>query len=83
VVCSAMAVHTVSIFFWHDSMLFQKVARGVCAIHLEAFAGAAMLVGQAHVVEHAAAIQQLRIKLQRTMFACQGPEVVHAAGMME
>jgi hypothetical protein len=66
-----------------DSVRFQKVACGVRPVDLEAFAGAAVLVGQVHVVEHAVAVQQLRVKLQSTMLACQGAEVVHAAGMMK
>jgi hypothetical protein len=82
VVCSAMSVHTVSISCWLIACFFRK-SRGVRSIHLEAFAGAAVLVSQAHVVEHAAAVQQLRVKLQSTMLACQGAEVVHAAGMMK
>jgi hypothetical protein len=53
------------------------------AIDLETFMCAAMYVGETHVVEHGAGVEQFRIETQTAMFAGQGAEIVDPAGMME
>ncbi|PAV92690.1 hypothetical protein WR25_09954 [Diploscapter pachys] len=66
-----------------DTVLLQEVAGGVGAIDLEAAAVAAVGVGQAHVVEHAAAVQQLCVIFQAQAPAGEGGEIIDAAGVVE
>ncbi len=67
VVCRAIAVHTVSISACADIAAPEEVARGVGAVDLEAFVLAAVLVGEAHVMEHRPGVEQFRIEAQATV----------------
>ena len=62
VVCSAIAVQTVSISCCDDAVAAQEVAGGIGAVHLEALMRARVLWREAHVMEHRAGIKQLRIE---------------------
>jgi len=41
-----------------DSVASQEITGGICTVNLEALLRGAVLVGQAHVVEHRACIKQ-------------------------
>src|SRR4030088_1206848 len=60
-----------------------EVTGGICAVNLEAFLRAAMLLGQAHVVEHRACIKQFGIESQSATLACQRAPVIDPARMVK
>src|SRR5258708_30501263 len=66
-----------------DSVASQEVTGGICAVNLEAFLRAAVLVGQAHVVEQRACIKQFGIESQSATLACQSAPVIDAARMVK
>ena len=74
VVCSAIAVHTVSISVLRDAVPLQEIPRRIRAVHLEALIVAAMRLGQTHVVEHGSGIEQFRIEFQAAVLAGQRAE---------
>ena len=74
--------HRVDVAF-PDAAAVEEVAVGVGAADLEALAGAAVLVAQAHVMEHAAAIQQFRVEPEAAPASGQRGKVEHPAGMVE
>src|SRR6202049_2871659 len=55
-----------------DSVASQEVTGGICAVNLEAFLRAAVLMGQAHVVDNRACIKQLWIESEATTLARHG-----------
>src|ERR1700730_14606817 len=61
----------------------QEVTGGICAVNLETFPRAAVLMGQAHVMEHRACIKQFGIESQSTALACQRAPVIDAARMVK
>ena len=83
VVCSAMAVQTVSTSASGTPCAFQEVARGVGAVDLEALVGAAVVRHQADVVEHRAGIEQLAVEAQAALHAGERAEMIDAARMVE
>src|ERR1700730_2896402 len=66
-----------------DSGAFHAVTGGIFAVNLEAFLRAAVLMRQAHVVEHRACIKQFGIESQSATLACQSPPVIDAARMVK
>src|ERR1700688_4496737 len=66
-----------------DSVASQEVTGGICAVNLEAFLRAAMLMRQAHVVEHRACIKQFGIEFESATLACQSAPVIDAARMVK
>ena len=83
VVCSAIAVQTVVDVALGDAVAAQEVAGGIGAVDLEALIGAGVLLGQAHVVEHGAGIEQLGIEAQTAPLAGERAPVIDAARMVE
>ena len=53
-----------------DSAASQEITGGICAVNLEAFLRGAVLMRQAHVVEHRACIKQFGIESQSATLAC-------------
>ena len=66
-----------------DAVASQEVAGDVRAVNLEAMVRAAVLMRQAHVVEHRACIKQFGIKSQSATLACQSAPVIDAARMVK
>jgi len=66
-----------------DSVASQEVRGGICAVNLEAFLRAAVLMGQAHVVEHRACIKQFGIESEAATLARQSAPVIGAARMVK
>src|SRR5260370_2723927 len=66
-----------------DSVASQEVTGGICAVNLEAFLPGAVLMRQAHVVEHRACIKQFGIESQSATLACQSAPVIDAARMVK
>src|SRR5258705_7947271 len=64
-----------------DSVASQEVTGGICAVNLEAFLRGAVLMRQAHVVEHRASIKQFGIESQSATLASEGAPVI-AAGRL-
>ena len=58
-----------------DSVASQEVTGGICAVNLEAFLRGAVLMRQAHVVEHRACIKQFGIESQSATLASKGAPV--------
>ncbi len=61
----------------------EEIARGIGAVDLEAFVRAAVLVGEAHVMEHRPGVEQFRVEAQAAMFAGKRTEIIHPAGVVE
>src|SRR6202040_3389201 len=66
-----------------DSVASQEVTGGICAVNLEAFLRGAVLMRQAHVVEHRTCIKQFGIESQSATLACQSAPVIDAARMVK
>ena len=52
-----------------NAVAAQEVARGIGTVDLEPLMRAAVLMGQAHVVEHGAGIEQLGVELEPAVLA--------------
>ena len=83
VVCSAIAVHTVSTSRSAMPWLRRKSRASVGAVHLEAVVRAGMRGGEAHVVKHRAGVKQLGVEAQAAALAAQRAPVIDAARMIE
>src|SRR5437899_13022847 len=79
VVCRAIAVQTVSI----SCCAMPWLRSGIRAVDLEALGLAAVLMGQAHVVEHRACIKQFGIESESATLACQSAPVIDAARVVK
>src|ERR1700687_4038367 len=66
-----------------DSVALQEFTGSICAVNLEAFLRGAVLMRQAHVVEHRARIKQFGIESQSATLACQRAPVINAARMVK
>ena len=66
-----------------DPMAAQEVAGGIRAVNLEALLRGAVLMRQAHVVEHRACIKQFGIEPQSAPLARQRAPVIDAARMVK
>src|SRR5258707_1965088 len=66
-----------------DSVASQEVTGGICAVNLEAFLRGAVLMRQAHVVEHRACIKQFWIEYQSATLASESAPVIDAARMVK
>src|SRR5258707_7409036 len=66
-----------------DSVASQEVTGGICAVNLEAFLRGAVLMRQAHVVEHRACIKQFGIESQSATPASERAPVIDAARVVE
>ncbi len=66
-----------------DSVASQEVTGGICAVNLEAFLRGAVLMRQAHVVEHRACIKQFGIESQSATLASEGAPVIDAARVVK
>lgn len=60
-------------------MRFQEGARGVGAVDLKTLGLAAVLTGQAHIVEHRAHVEQLPVKAQAPPQTGQRSKVIDPA----
>ena len=74
--------HTLDIALVH-AVALEEIARRIGTVHLEAAAIAAVLMGQAHVMEHAACVQQFTVVTQPQPLPGKGREVEHPAGVVE
>jgi hypothetical protein len=66
-----------------DAMASQEVSGGICAVDLETLVRAAVLMRQAHVMEHRARIKQFGIESEFPTFAGQRSPVKDAARMVK
>src|SRR5450631_1922750 len=66
-----------------DGMASQEVTGGIRAIDFESLLGAAVLMRQAHVVEHRTCIKQFRVESESATLPCQSAPVVDAARMVK
>src|ERR1700759_5510478 len=66
-----------------DAVVAQEFTGGICTVNLEALLRGAVLMSQAHVVEHRARVKQLGIKPQSATLACQSAPVIDAPRMMK
>jgi hypothetical protein len=55
------------------------MTNGIRAVNFEALIRAAVLIGQAQIMEHRACIKQFGIESESATLACQGAPVVDAA----
>src|ERR1700730_13525138 len=83
VVCSAIAVHTVSMSCGAMPWPRSKVSRGVGAVYFEALMLARVLRGKTHVVEHGTGIKELGIETETPALAGERTPVIDAARVME
>jgi hypothetical protein len=54
-----------------DAVALQEVKGGVRAVNFKALIRAAVLIGQAHIMEHRACIKQFGIESESATLACQ------------
>ena len=66
-----------------DAAASQEVTGDIRTVDLKALPLAAVLMGQAHVVEHRACIKQFRIEFESAAPACQSAPVIDAARMVK
>ncbi len=66
-----------------DAVASEEVTRGIRAIDFESLGLAAVLMGQAHIVEHRACIKQFGIEFESATLACQSAPVIDAARMVK
>jgi hypothetical protein len=66
-----------------DAVAAQKIPRGIGAVHFEALLGAAVQMGQAHVVEHRAGVKQFGVELQAATLARKRTPKIHPARMVK
>ena len=66
-----------------DAVASQEVTGGIRAVNFEALIRAAVLIGQAHIMEHRACIKQFGIESQSATLACQSAPVIDAARMVK
>jgi hypothetical protein len=66
-----------------DSVASQKITGGICTVNLETFVHGAVLMRQAHVVEHCACIKQFWIEYQPAALSGERSPMIDAAGMVE
>ena len=83
VVCSAMAVQTVSISCCGYAMAAEEVTGSIGAVDLETLMRARMLRGEAHVVKHRAGVKQLGIEAEAAALAGKCAPVIDAARVVE
>jgi hypothetical protein len=66
-----------------DSVASQEVTGGICTVNLEAFMRAAVLLRQAHVMEHRACINQFGIESQSATLASESGPVIDSARVVK
>src|SRR6202158_5886250 len=66
-----------------DAVASQEVTGGIRAVNFEALIRAAVLIGQAHIMEHRACIKRFGIESESATLACQSAPVVDAARMVK
>src|SRR5271167_3366159 len=65
-----------------DAARFEKLARAVRTVHLEAVYGATVIWHQPKIMEHRASVEEFCIDLEVTLFARERSEKVNTAGMV-
>jgi hypothetical protein len=66
-----------------DAVASEEVTGDIRPVDLETLGLAAVLIGQAHVMEHRARIKQFGIESETAMVSCQSAPVIDAARMVK